>query len=116
MKGKVIISDRAVNLFTFNNQDRGAITLFPFCFIRPANVSPETINHEQIHIAQQVELLVLIFFLIYGFWIVWDLTFRHDTIYVTGINNPLEAEAYNNQANLKYLDTRKWFAEFRSNH
>jgi len=44
-----------------------AITLWPFVFIRDHG-DEVTINHEKIHLRQQVELLILGFYLLYGFF------------------------------------------------
>lgn len=44
-----------------------AITLYPFIISRE-KMSDDILNHESIHIAQQKELLVVFFYLLYG----WD--------------------------------------------
>ena len=66
-------------------------------------------NHEAIHIRQGRELLWLIFYLWYGVeWFVrliqyWD---RIQAYY----NISFEREAYSNQHNLNYLNSRKWYS------
>jgi hypothetical protein len=47
--------------------DIGAITLFPFIISRD-EMSEDVLRHETIHIFQQKELFVLLFYILYG----WD--------------------------------------------
>lgn len=56
----------------FNKILRGyaGITIFPFIFVKRLN-NVKLINHEKIHIRQQLELLVIPFFIIYGIeWLI----------------------------------------------
>ena len=71
------------------------------------------VNHEGIHIMQQVELLVVGFFLAYGInYLVNRIKgMDHKKAYYEII---FEREAYDNQDNYDYIDGRKWFAPFRS--
>ena len=86
-----------------------AITLFPFVIVNPEYEDEVLIRHERIHIAQQMELLVLGFYLLY----LWD-WFKH--LILTG--RPYEAyqtirfeqEAYDNQEVVGYLDNRQAYA------
>jgi hypothetical protein len=69
----------------------------------------ETINHERIHSAQIVELLVIFFYLFYFVeWIIrWIATCdQHDAYYQISF----EKEAYDNMDDLTYLKHRKYFA------
>lgn len=90
----------------------GGIALFPLVFIN-STLSPERqiilINHERIHIRQQIELLVLPF---YFFYLLSYLYFR-----IKGFNHQLsyrkiifEKEAFNNEKNLEYLKNRKFWS------
>jgi len=66
MKPIVIIAPRflkAISLII----DVFAITLYPFIIARE-EMSVDVLRHESIHIAQQKELLVVFFYLLYG----WD--------------------------------------------
>lgn len=79
-----------------------AITIFPFIFVRTIENKQDVIliNHEKIHLAQQKELLVILFYIAYLF----ELIFK-------GYKNiSFEKEAYNNEKNLKYLEKRRLFA------
>lgn len=90
-----------------------ATGLWPFIFVRSSRkgkLSPITENHEMIHLRQQVEMLVIFFLIWYGLeyvirWICYG--FNSDKAYK---NVSFEREAYNNQANMDYLRTRKHYA------
>lgn len=96
-----------------------AITLCPFIFVRNENdkFDKELINHERIHLRQQVETLILLFAIWYflDFLIKliryrnWDKAYR---------NIIFEREAYNNQSNLDYLKVRGiwWFTAYFKNN
>ena len=82
-----------------------AIALFPFVFCRD-KLSTDSKRHEIIHFQQQLELGVLIFYLIYA----WDFCVSK----FKGLNGPeaylnirAEKEAYENQSTIDYLSTRK---------
>jgi hypothetical protein len=91
----------------FNKILRGyaGITIFPFIFVKRLN-NVRLINHEKIHIRQQLELLIIPFFVIYGIeWLINKLSgMKNDDAYR---NISFEKEAYSNDSNLKYLDDRK---------
>jgi len=85
-----------------------AITLYPFILIRNKEDvnNPILINHEKIHLRQQQELLIIIFYL----WYLVD--------YVAGRTSGMshyqayrhiifEQEAFDNETNLQYLKNRK---------
>lgn len=66
------------------------------------------VNHEKIHLRQQLELLIIPFFI----WYVFEFLFRliqyknKDLAYR---NISFEREAYNNETNLNYLKNRSFF-------
>jgi len=86
------------------------MTLFPFVFASDRNASRDLvfINHERIHLRQQLELLVLPFFVIYVLdYLVkliryrdWNLAYR---------NVVFEREAYENEYDLDYLKSRSFW-------
>ena len=84
----------------------GGITLYPFIIIRPEYNNKVTIHHENIHIEQQKELLVVFFYFLYVYyWLKGK---------IKGLTNgdaymsiPFEKEAYENERNFSYLETRK---------
>ena len=88
------------------------MALFPFILVRTSNPGKVLVNHEQIHLRQQLELGVLPFYLFYfmEYLVRLALYGSHLKAY---FNISFEREAYHNQSNLSYLGTRKWFAFVR---
>ncbi len=86
------------------------ITLFPFIIVSGPNLKQDTvtINHEKIHIRQQIELFVLPFFVWYGieFLIKWLMYKNKNTAYR---NISFEREAYAKQKDLNYLKQRSFW-------
>lgn len=85
-----------------------AITLWPFMIWRD-EPDERTINHERIHIRQQLELLVLPFYILYGaFWIYHRAKGLSSSEAYHAL--PFELEAYDNDGDVDYLGKRKLFA------
>jgi hypothetical protein len=87
----------------------GAITLWPFIFIRKDCDTAQLVNHEMIHIKQCNELLVIGQYLLYG----WDFVvglIKYRNVYKAYRRVRFEQEAYRNDHNLNYLDSRPRFA------
>ena len=84
------------------------VTIYPFVFLKDHNLKEDDVlvNHESIHLKQQLELLVLPFYILYGFEFLFRLVQykRWKTAYR---NISFEREAYSNEDNLGYLNTRK---------
>ncbi len=86
------------------------ISLFPFVFVKHAvlKTNARFINHERIHLRQQVELLILPFFIWYAVEFVigymkyrsWHRAYR---------NISFEHEAYEHEGNLDYLSKRPFW-------
>lgn len=98
----VIASNRAIKLLEFVLRSRfQAIAIFPFIFVREeSKTSKVLLNHERIHLRQQLELLIvpsLIWYLIEG-------------VFKDYRQISFEREAFANEKDLNYLKTRKWFA------
>ena len=90
----------------------GGITLFPFIFISSKlseHRKPILINHEKIHIRQQIELLVIPFYLFYLLnYLINLIKFReHDKAYKNII---FEKEAFIKERDFDYLSKRKYFS------
>jgi hypothetical protein len=82
------------------------ITLFPFIIVRSKKPSNVLINHEKIHIRQQLELLVLPFYIWYlGEWMFHYVRCRSFWIAYRQIS--FEREAYDNEEDFEYLKKRK---------
>lgn len=105
MKGKVII-----NKF-FVPPGMAGITLWPFIIFKDKKYAfQDNVNHEQIHIRQQEELLVLPFYVLYALLFVFNLIRMNPRPYH---NIPFEKEAYDNEHDLTYLHRRKFWAWLR---
>lgn len=75
---------------------------FPGIIIVNDKTNKKLVNHEKIHIYQQLELLYFGFIIMYLFYNArWNYGYR---------NNPFEVEAFGNDDNLDYLKNRKWYA------
>lgn len=87
-----------------------AINLFGVLFVRKdAVISEKTINHEKIHTAQMKEMLYVFFYLWYVIeWLIR--LFGKGNAYR---NISFEQEAYSNDDDMKYLETRKHYAWFK---
>ena len=86
------------------------ITIFPFIVLsyREDKQNLVLINHEKIHIRQQIELLVIPFFLWYGLeFLVRLLQYRNSK--QAYLNISFEREAYQNEKNLDYLKQRSFW-------
>lgn len=94
-----------VNRFLVPKGYRG-ITLYPFIILAKKEYlgNERLINHELIHIEQQKELLVIPFYLWYGIEFLIKRSYR-------GLS--FEREAYSNDKNLEYLETRKRYSWFK---
>lgn len=86
------------------------ITLFPFVFLSDKKDKENLVfrNHEKIHIRQQLEMLVLPFFIWYGieFLIRW-MQFKNRRVAYYHIS--FEREAYENEKDLNYLLKRSFW-------
>ncbi len=104
MKPIVVVSPlicKALSIFI----EVGAITLYPFIVSR-VPMSDITLNHEKIHIEQQREGFILGFYALYVFY--WGMGI------VKGLSSseayyriPYEQEAYDNDDNMNYLESRE---------
>ncbi len=86
------------------------MAIFPFIFVGDKNdINPTFLNHERIHLRQQLELLVLPFYV----WYVLEYLLRliqyknHNQAYR---NISFEREAYTNEQKMSYLSNRKFWA------
>jgi hypothetical protein len=97
------------------------LTLFPFIIlrkeIRGSTEAAITINHERIHIRQQVELLV-VFFAVWYIASFFRGLIRGLTLYEAYRGIIFEREAFDRMYDLGYLKARKMFAfmKYREKH
>lgn len=86
------------------------ITLFPFIILRDKKLRANKVlmNHEKIHIHQQLELLVIFFYI----WYVLEyyyLFFKLKDKNLAYRNICFEREAYTKENELNYLEKRKFW-------
>ena len=75
-------------------------------------LTDRVIRHEEIHIRQQKEMLVIFFFLWYGIeWLLRLIQYRNRMTAYKNIS--FEREAYDNMSNIGYLNTRKAYSFIR---
>jgi hypothetical protein len=98
----VVVSDRAIRFFEIIlGKGIRALAFFPFIIIPTTTViDDELINHEKIHLRQQLELLIIPFY-------VWYLIALFRVGYM---NISFEREAYANEHDLTYLKKRRMFS------
>lgn len=99
-----------VNRFLLRKGISG-MALWPFVLVRNAALKQDLVflNHEKIHLRQQLELLILPFYL----WYVLEFGFRF-LKYGNGReayrNISFEREAYQNEKDLQYLNRRPFWS------
>jgi len=97
--------------FLLKNTKISGITLFPFIFLRHAGDRDNhvLINHERIHLRQQLEMLIVFFYLWYGMeYLYW--LFKLKNAYLAYKNISFEREAYAMEGDLGYLRKRKFLS------
>lgn len=102
----VIYSKTLVDVLTLRRAN--AITLFPFVFLSRRDTEAYIINHEKIHIRQQLELLILPFYIWYGIEFLYYYI-KHKNRYEAYLSISFEQEAYLNHFDFYYLENRKFW-------
>jgi hypothetical protein len=86
----------------------GGIALWPFIIVRAKTPGKTIINHEKIHLRQQLELLILPFYFLYlAEWIMLFIKYRN--IHKAYMHISFEKEAYINESDLNYLKNRPFW-------
>lgn len=86
------------------------LTLFPFIFLKHKDLCKDVVllNHERIHLKQQLELLILPFYIIYAFeFLVRLIQYRNWNLAYHNIS--FEREAYANESNFQYIKQRRFW-------
>jgi hypothetical protein len=86
------------------------LTVSPFVVLRERNAQDYLVlmNHERIHLRQQIELLVLPFFVLYGLdYLVKLIRYRDKNLAYRNV--VFEQEAYENENDLEYLKSRSFW-------
>lgn len=87
----------------------GGMAVFPFILIRKSDRQNKVLlHHEKIHIRQQLELLVLPFYFLYGIFYVINL-FKYRNHSQAYRNIPFEKEAFEHETDFSYLNKRKGY-------
>lgn len=86
------------------------ITLFPFVFLKYRELKENVVlvNHEKIHLQQQIELLIVPFFIVYTIEFLMRLI-QYKNWKKAYKSISFEREAYKNEADLKFLKTRRFW-------
>ena len=85
-----------------------AFSFFWFVWCR-GNIGGTTKRHETIHFQQQLELLFVFQWILYGvFWLHGYIKYRDPRL--AYYRNPFEQEAYANEENSSYLESRKRYS------
>lgn len=90
------------------------LTIFPFLFLKNKDLRQDKllINHERIHMVQQLEMLILPFYLWYFIEFLIRLI-QYRNRYLAYINISFERESYSNDMDWDYLKTRKVWQFFK---
>jgi hypothetical protein len=85
-----------------------AITLWPFILLRSKEDvhNFKLLTHEKIHIKQQKELFILGFYVLYLYYYI-KLRRKGNSKWLAYKLIPFEKEAYTNEGNYNYLNSRK---------
>lgn len=94
----------------FSKNFRG-MAIFPFIFLKDKSLiqNKTILNHEKIHLRQQLELLWILFFIWYGIeFIIRLIHYKNSQKAYFEIS--FEREAYANEKDLNYIKNRKLFS------
>lgn len=87
------------------------LTFWPFIFLKHNDLKKDIylVNHEKIHLEQQKELLILLFYVFYiSEWLIKSVYYFDS--YKAYKNVSFEREAYLHEKNLDYIKNRKVFS------
>lgn len=94
----------------FLRKNFNGITIWPFVVLKHHSLKEDSIflNHESVHLRQQLELLLIFFYLWYGieFLFRWAQYKNRNTAYR---NISFEREAYHYESDFDYLKKRRLF-------
>lgn len=106
-----IVSPLLINILSYNDKLVTAIAYWPIIIFRHLNYPniKEIENHERIHHRQQLELLLVPFYLLYFMNFVYGLL-KYRNYKKAYRNISFEREAYSNEKDMTYVKTRKLFS------
>jgi hypothetical protein len=110
----ILVSSGLLNVLTLGNKKVSAMALWPFVIFRNQELLNDKVilNHERIHHRQQLELLIIPYYIWYflEYWIkMFKNGFRHFDAYVSV---SFEQEAFDKQSEFSYLNNRQWLASW----
>lgn len=99
---------KIVIIKSFFSRHFAGMALWPFIIVKNKSYKENAvfINHERIHLRQQLELLILPFYLWYGIEFLLRLLQYKDK-HIAYRNISFEREAYRNESDLTFLKHRK---------
>lgn len=91
-----------------------AFAFFPFMFLKYKDLKHYKflINHEKIHLRQQIEFLVIPFYVFYSFEFLIRLI-QYKNWHLAYKNISFEREAYKNEKDLNYLQSRSFWSSLK---
>ncbi|MNI59809.1 hypothetical protein [Pedobacter ghigonis] len=97
-------------IFIVKKLPAAGMALFPFILVKSAGLKNDAtiINHEKIHLRQQLELLILPFYICYLLNYFVNLM-KYRNHHLAYRNIIFEKEAYNHEHNLQYLKNGSWY-------
>jgi hypothetical protein len=100
---KIYTEKRIFNYYT-------GLSFFIFIWISKLTKDEvKLVRHEKIHFLQQMELLFVFHWILYAYFYIVARSKGHGH-YAAYRNNPFELEAYDNECDVNYLRSRKFFA------
>lgn len=101
-------------ILVIKNLPASGMAIFPFILLKSAHLKKnvEIINHEKIHLRQQLEMLILPFYIFYLFNYLIN-RLKYGEHYLAYRNIIFEKEAYNHESDLNYLKKGNWFGWLR---
>lgn len=94
--------------FLLKNTKINGITLFPFILLKNSadRENPVLLNHEKIHLRQQMEMLIVFFYILYlGEYYFYLIKLKNPYLAYRSIS--FEREAYANESDMNYLNKKK---------
>ena len=83
------------------------MALYPFILVKKKHPSAILLNHERIHLCQQLELGLVVFYIWYIAEYLWYRYYKGESSEQAYLHIRFEQEAYRNDEDLTYLRKRK---------
>lgn len=105
----IIVSKSLIKVISFNFAK--AMAIYPFILVNDKMLKQDAVlvNHEKIHLRQQIELLIIFFYLLYALEYVKNFL-KYKNHRLAYLNISFEKEAFTYEKQLDYLQHKKWFS------